>query len=200
MPDDLSFNSSFKCWRTQAVKKTWQKPFLPSPGQRKGVSTAPRHSLQVVGEMPWGQDPLKACSGFSQWHSQDQALPSGVHACLLVRRWGALPAVEFCPWIRAAYKQCSVCSWMQDVSFGSTDNREMLIQNWAEVIIQKSHKWIPLAFSSMKLGWCSSEVRNFDMWLGRMKVGSTFYTSWKHRNLYSRAGWRVSRWEECKRA
>lgn len=62
----------------------------------------------------------------------------------------------------------------------------MLVQNWAELIIQKSHKWIPLAFSSMRLRWCSYRVRSFAMWLERMKVGATSYILQKHL-IYTRS-------------
>lgn len=125
--------------------------------------------LQVVWKVLQGQNPLQAGSGLSQWPSQDQALPSNTCLCLLLGQLGALPAGRILPLnsgsLQATVPECRI--------FGSAENRVMLIQNQAELIIQKSHQCIPLAFSSMRLGWCGYRVGNFAIWLERMKVGST---------------------------
>lgn len=140
--------------------------FLPPPG-----AVLPGCSGQGWGELatPLGPEPGWKCL-FPVTHSKPGfpfrysclALAEGAEELCL--------GAELCPWIGRVRERRFRA---QDVSSGRAGTGVVLMQSWAELIIDKSHQWIHLAFSSMRLGWGSHTSRNFATSLERIKPGAT---------------------------
>lgn len=158
----MSCNGSFKCCRTQAVQKSCRGPFPPSPGRcPAGMLRAGRKELgKAVGPEPGWMSLIPVTHSkpsfpfrYSCWGSGG-ALPGG----------RAVPLNWASPRVPVPSSGCVLWqSW----------HWSLLTQSWAQLIIHKSHKWIPLAFSSIRLGWGSHTGRNFATWLERIKPGAT---------------------------
>lgn len=148
--------------------------------------------LQVTPKVLWDQNFLKA------YLTPDRVLPSNMHPCLLLRQERALPLGGMLPFNPASLQESGKSGTSVEfrISLLAALTIAMLIQSWAELIIQKSHKWISLVLSSMRLGWCSDRGRNFAIWLERSKSGSSILHFPEmcdlHMILYGTAGWRVS--------
>lgn len=67
--------------------------------------------------------------------------------------WGLSFALELGESTSASSELRCVC--------GTAGSAVVLLQSWAELIVHKSQKWIPLAFSSVRLGWGSHTGSNF---------------------------------------